>query len=203
MKKLSHWVGLCLTVAVCAASAQTALPMRNVQIEVRQVLSQDSQRAGVEGAARVQVERNGQVGVAGQLQLQQRQTTQSNSVGQYALVLNGRSTRIALGSSTPLRVWQSYLRNGAPVYIQGTVMVDTGSGFWATPRWDGGQWVELEIAAQQMNASVSSTLVLPLNEWTTIAQSDQNMVGSSAGLGGSSNQSGHTASDVQVRLTIR
>jgi hypothetical protein len=214
--------------AAAAAAAASALPLRNVQIEVRQVQQDSTERAGIEAAnPRVEIDRNGQVNVGGQLQIQRRQSSQTSSARQYALVLNGNSTRIALGTSTPVRLVQTVVRNGVVVSTQTVGLLDSGTGFIATPRWNGSDRVALEISAQQTQATgsfgvntntvgspqagsfsrqvsgTSSTLVLPLDVWTTIAQSEQDTSGSSSSLGGGTSQSGRSGYDVQVRLTIK
>lgn len=210
--------------ATTAAAGASTLPLRNVQIEVRQVQQGSSERAGVETTnPRVEIDRNGQVNVGGQLQIQRRQSSQSSNARQYALVLNGNSTRISLGTSTPVRLVHTVVRNGVVVITEGVALLDSGTGFMATPRWNGSDRVALEISAQQQTqatgslgantnttggftrqvSGTSSTLVLPLDVWTTIAQSEQDTAGSSQGLGGGSSQSGRTGYDVQVRLSIK
>lgn len=204
-------------------SSVASLPLRNVQIEVRQVQREDSQRSGVQGNSRVDVGtngRDGQIAINGQVQVEQRQSRQSSSATQYALVLNGRSSRLSLGTSTPLRLMQTYFRNGALFITQGTVMLEANTGFVATPRCSGGERVELEISAQQASraganttgasgntaiqtSGTSSTLVLPLGEWVTVAQSEQDSSSSTSGLGGIGNQTRSSGSDVQVRLTLK
>jgi hypothetical protein len=202
------------------AVTASALPLRNVQIEVRQVQQDNSERSGIQTNPRVDIDRNGQISMGGQLQIQQRQSSQTNNVRQYALVLNGNSTRISLGTSTPLRLVQTSLRNGVVVTTPGAVLISSNTGFVATPRWSGSDRVELDISAQQTHtpsslststgdsftrqiSSTSNTLVLPLDVWTTIAQSEQDTSGSLSNLGGNSNQSGRAGYDVQVRLTIK
>ena len=198
------------------ASNTSTLPLRNVQIEVRQVQRDDTQRAGVQGNVRVEL---GGGNPSGQLQVEQRHTRQTSNASQYVVVLNGRGTRVNLGSSTPLRVVQTYTRNGALFVSQGTIMLQANTGFVATPRWEGGERIELEIAAQQASRpdadsgiyrsgtiqtnATSSTLTLPLGEWVTIAQSEQDSAASTVGLGGTSSQVGQSGSDVQVRLSLR
>jgi hypothetical protein len=215
---------LVLTVTVCALvqsvraqpqiSQSSALPLRNLQIEVRQV--QSSQRenasAGVQGGA--QLTGNGQIGLNGQVQIQQRSQTQSGSSNQFALVLNGRSTRITLGSTVPLRVYQTYVRNGQRILAEGNVLLEANTGFSATPRWTGADTVELEVAAQQTlanapqgglnpNANIGSVLVLPLNEWSTIARSEQSDNTQDRSLLGTGSSARQTAVEVQVRVTVR
>jgi hypothetical protein len=178
------------------------LPLRNIRIEVRQVQRDDSQRSGIGVEAQ------------GQLRAQAGSTQRSSNAVQQALVLNGRSARIALQSTTPYRVLQTFVRNGTVFSTQSTVFLEAGTGFYATPRWEGATTVELEVSAQQSmqgqngNAGVNaaqtnSVLLLPLDEWTTIAQSEQEMGNQSTGLSGTTQQSGQTSTEVQVRVSVR
>lgn len=194
----------------------SALPLRNIQIEVRQVLQSDRQQAGVQASGGLQIGGNGQADAQARLQLRQQQTQQSTTASQQVLVLNGRSARIALRTSTPLRVVQTLVRNGTVIVTRGTVLLDATTGFLATPRWDGSNGVELELAASQaapptpgmpMGAaplsSAASTLMLPLGEWVTVAESDQDSRSTGSGLGGSASQTDQGSSALQVRLTVR
>ncbi|MFZ3219310.1 MAG: hypothetical protein WA174_04710, partial [Rhodoferax sp.] len=52
-------------------------------------------------------------------------------------------------------------------------------------------------------SSAASTLVLPLGEWVTVAESDQDSRSSGSGLGGSASEADQRASTLQVRLTVR
>ena len=156
------------------------LPLRNLLIEVRQVQSDDSQRAGVELGNRGGVQMN--------------QSRNSGSATQQALVLNGRPVRLGLQTTTPIRLLQGFVRNGRVVTTVGTVLLEAGTGFSATPRWDGGALVELELAAQQAlrasnavpgavsSSTTSSVLALPLDEWTTVGESEQSSQSSNSGL---------------------
>jgi len=190
------------------------LPLRNLQIEVRQVQHDDSQSAGLESHGGVRVNPDGSVALTGQVRAQETQARQSGTAVQQVLVFNGRSAHIALRTDTPVRLMQTLVRNGVLVFTQGTVLLQRGTGFSATPRWDGSDRVELEIAAQQaLNASntgasqpsssAASVLVLPLGEWTTVAQSEQQISDARSGQGGAIVQSSQTSTDVQVRLTVR
>ncbi|APW44449.1 hypothetical protein RS694_19285 [Rhodoferax saidenbachensis] len=192
------------------------MPLRNLQIEVRQVQSGESQRNEAGSAGGVQIDSQGQVAVQGTLRLQQRQSQQSSSASQLVLVLNGRSARIALGTVWPLRVFQTWLRDGRLVTTQGTLLIQAGTGFSATPRWDGSDVVELEIAAQQApgnaanavgalqnNSSTTSVVVVPLGEWSTVAQSEQSSQDQQSGLAGGARVSTQSRTDVQVRVTAR
>lgn len=180
-----------------------SLPLRNVLIEVRQVQTDESQRstAALENPAG-----------AG---LQMNQSRNSATTTQQALVLNGRPVRLMLQTTSPIRLLQSFVRNGRVVTTASTVLLETGTGFIATPRWDGGPLVELELAAQQTvrgdmppsggvaQSSLSSMLVVPLDEWTTVGESEQSNQSSRSNLAGGQVQNGLQRTGVQVRISLR
>jgi hypothetical protein len=180
-----------------------SLPLRNLLVEVRQIQSDQSRVAGVG------------VDTAGRLTGQAEQTQDSANAVQQTLVLNGRTARIALQTTTPLRLRQTVARGGQVLVVQSTVLLEAGTGFSATPRWEGGDDVELELAAQQAlhttnappgaqaNASTSSVVRLPLNTWSTVAESDQSSQGDQSGLTGVQNTSGRRRTEVQVRISVR
>jgi hypothetical protein len=177
------------------------LPLRNLLVEVRQVQSDESRVAGVG------------VDSAGRLTGQAGQSQGSANAVQQTLVLNGRTARVALQTTTPLRLRQTVVRGGQVLVVQSTVLLEAGTGFSATPRWDGRDDVELELAAQQAqynaplaaqaNASTSSVVRLPLNVWSTVGESDQSSQGDQSGLTGVQNTSGRRRTEVQVRISVR
>lgn len=202
--------------AINSIANASGLPLRNIQIEVRQVLRNDRQQAGAQASGALQVGSDGQADAQARLQIRQQQTQQAASASQQVLVLNGRSARIALRTSTPMRVVQTLVRNGTVIVTRGTVLLDATTGFLATPRWDGSNQAELELAASQTApatagtpvgatpvSSASSTLVLPMGEWVTVAESDQDSRSSGSGLGGTASETAQQASTLQVRLTVR
>lgn len=211
-----HWLALALfwhlapavyaQAAINSGANATPLPLRNLLIEVRQVQSEDGQQAGVD----VQGGR-----VTGGL-------TQGRSSGtavQQILILNGRPARIAVQTQTPLRLLQSLVRNGQIVTTQGTVLIDAGTGFSALPRWDGGDVVEVELNTQQalrplfpqagaVNAppaqsSTGSSMLLPVGEWITVAETEQTQHGQHNGLRGAQLQGSATRTEVQLRVQLR
>lgn len=208
---------MALTLAVHAQPAPDfianpgALPLRNLQIEVRQLRDshQSQNTVGASGSVLLQP---GQSGGRVNITAQNDQRNDSGHLTQRLLVLNGRSANIMLGNSVPLRLLHSFVQNGVVRYGSGTVLVNAGSGFSATPLWRGGDSAELELAAVQStrnamapptDSRVVSTLVAPLNEWMTVAQSDE------AGMGNSSAPFNHTQSanrsalTVQLRISVR
>lgn len=198
-------------------SAQTVvtpapLPLRNLLIEVRQDdgRNDSSERVAADVNARVQPGRS-EVDIA--IEARRRESTRSGSAQQQVLVLNGRPTAISLGSAVPLRLRQFIVQNGIRRSLPGTVWVQAGTGFTATPVWEGGDTVYLELVATQgrqplgPQASTSTTLMLPLDEWTTIADSedvqDQRQNAAGLGGGGRDTRSSSQSLRVQVRVSVR
>lgn len=193
----------------------TPLPLRNLLIEVRQVQSDSTQQSGMETGGTARIGSDGQLSVQGQLLARQQRSQQGAIAVQQVLVLNGRNAHIALRTAQPLRLLQSFVRNGRVFVTQGMVFLEAGTGFIATPRWDGAEQVELSIAAQQAlpnasrmagptsTASTQSVLVVPLGQWTPIAQSDFSGSNDAQGLGGNSASAMQSSTEVQVRITVR
>jgi hypothetical protein len=101
-----------------------ALPMRNLQIEVRQAGSSlRSQSAlGAQGGVVLQP---GRSGANANITAQDSQRSDARDLVQRVLVLNGRNANINLGNSQPLRLVQARQA--------GTVFIDANSGFSARP----------------------------------------------------------------------
>ena len=192
--------------AINSGANATSLPQRNLLIEVRQVQSEDGQQAGVD----LQGGR-----VTGGLA----QGRSSGTAVQQILILNGRPARIAVQTQTPLRLLQSFVRNGQIVTTQGTVLIEAGTGFSALPRWEGGDVVEVELNTQlalrplfptagMVNAppaqsSTGSSMLLPLGEWMTVAETEQNLQNNQQSLHGTQMQSGVARTEVQLRVSLR
>ena len=201
-----------LLAAQTVVTPGSPLPLRNLLIEVRQDdgRSNSSERVAADVNARVQPGRS-EVDLA--IEARRRESTRSGSTQQQVLVLNGRPTAISLGSAVPLRLRQFIVQNGIRRSVPGTVWVQAGTGFTATPVWEGGDSVYLELVATQgrqplgPQASTSTTLLLPLDEWTTIADSEdvQDQRQNAAGLGGvgRDTRSSSQSLRVQVRVSVR
>jgi len=188
------------------AAGPDALPMRNLQIEVRQAGSSlRSQSAlGAQGGVVLQP---GRSGLNARVTAQDSQGSDSRDLVQRVLVLNGRPANINLGNSQPLRLVQG--RQGV------TVFVDANSGFSARPLWYGGDSVELELAAGQASrtgasplaplssSSTSTSLSVRLGEWVTVAESDDASAGNSSGIADSRQSTRRDSMRVEVRLSVR
>ena len=183
------------------------LPMRNLQIEVRQ--SQADSRAGSSfGASGAIVLSPGQSGGQFGLSGDSRQRQSSQNLSQMVLVLNGRETRINLGNTVPVRVVQSFVRNGQVQVLPGTVLVEANSGFAARPVWRGGDTVEIELGTALAGrggsgASSAATVAAPLGEWFTIAESDSAMDSRGSGTLSQGQQQGASRLKVELRVSVR
>ena len=191
--------------AINLIASRTSIPLRNLQIEVRQIQRSSREQTGVQASGTLQLDASGQEQAQARVQLRDQQDHQSGAAAQQVLVLNGRSAHIALRTSTPFRLMQTVFRNGQAILVQGTVLLDASTGFTATPRWDGSDQAELELAATQASpaSSTASTLLVPVGEWVTVAQSDLEGQSARRGLLGNTSQTEQQASELQVRLTLR
>ncbi len=199
-----------------APTGVESLPLRNLQIEVRQVRgsSQSGSQLQAQGGVTLSP---GQSGANVQINAQDSQRDSNRDLVQRVLVLNGRQAAIRLGNSVPLRLVQTVVQGGVLRVISGSVLVDANSGFSARPVWRGGNSAELELAAGQSarggpgayppgaisSSSTDTVLSLPLGEWVTVAQSDDALSGSSSQLGGSAQSNSREALRVEVRLSVR
>lgn len=180
-----HAQGAIYSGATAGAVAAT-LPLRNLQIEVRQVQRNDADPTAATSGM------------------------QATAARQQVLVLNGRRATIALRNTVPLRLVQTFVHNGVMVLVPGTVLMEAGTGFEATPRWDGQDSVELELAAAQgkgsyhaQSASTTTLVVVPLGEWVTVAQAEQDTADGRFGRDGGGHRSGQSSTEVQVRVSLR
>lgn len=217
MIRIRHLVWAFFSALTFAAQAQTAInsgaigerPLRNLLIEVRQV-EQDRRTQERQDAAAAVRAQPGNTSAALALGIQATQAERSGSAQQQALVLNGRRTAIVLRNNVGLRVLQSFLHQGRWVTVPGTLWLQAGTGFDATPLWDGGDTVELELATLQgrnaltgESASTRTSVMLPLGEWVTVAESEQAQDDQQDGLTSKGRRSSQSRLQVQVRVNLR
>ncbi|MGH6637510.1 MAG: hypothetical protein ACREBY_02765 [Polaromonas sp.] len=203
--------------AINSIATPDPLPLRNLQIEVRQ-LRDGSQAHGTLGAQGGVMLQPGHSGATLDITAQNSQRSDARDLVQRVLVLNGRNVTINLGNSTPLRLVQALVRNGVLRYVSGTVLIAANSGFSARPVWRGGERAELELAAVQStrpgaappsslaslsSSSTSTALTLPLGEWVTVAQSDDAASSGGSGLAGNAQSATREVLRVEVRISVR
>lgn len=194
---------------VISSTSNSTLPLRNLQIEVRQISRDEAQSDafGVGGQVRLSP---GQSSVQLEAGVANRTRSREANAQQQILVLNGRRASVALRNSQPFRLVQTFVINGVMTAVPGTVLIEAGTGFDATARWDGGEQVELDLAASQgqgryhtQTASTSTLVVVPLNAWVTVAQSVDDSSGSRTSTGGQTQWRSGSATEVQVRVSVR
>ncbi len=190
-------------------SQNSTLPLRNLQIEVRQISVDEAAGATRRASGQVQP-RPGQSSAQWEASAQDGERSREASAQQQVLVLNGRRVSIGLRNSTPFRLVQTFVVNGVMTVVPGTVLIEAGTGFDATARWDGDDQVALALTASQgqgryqtQTASTSTLVVVPLNEWVTVAQSDLDSSGSGSSTGGQTQWRHRTTTEVQVRVNVR
>ena len=208
---------LLLAGGVCPAQSPDGrvaepLPLRNLLIEV----VQEDQTQGSDERLDAQAAGHAEPGrVDGRITLgvHSRQRRQIGHAQQQVLVLNGRAAVIVLRNSVALRWRQTRMRNGVRVSVPGTVWLQADTGFTALPIWEGGDSVQLSLAASQGRAPLQAsghadtTLVLPLGEWTTVAESDESLDDrqrdASLSGGGHARQEHSRRLKIKIRVQLR
>lgn len=166
-------------IIVAQARANPAvLSQRNLQIEIRQLGGESSQRG-----------------------------QQSRSLQQEALVMNGRSVSFMLGHTAPMRVVQVLIYKDALHMVPTTVLIERNSGFAARLFWYGGDVAEVEISAMQAqgarSSKVSTTLPIQMNEWITIAQIEDAQHGGIGGVLSRINEDALNSLHLEMRVSLK
>jgi hypothetical protein len=192
---------------VSQAQANPAvLPLRNLQIEIRQTGSDASERSSVDAQGRVILQSGNSRG-EGVVNIDQTRATQSRSLLQQALVLNGRSVSFTLGQTVPLRVVQVLNYKDGLYFVPTTVLLERNSGFTARPLWFGEEVAEVEIstalAQGTRQSKVTTTLPIQIGEWITIAQTEDAQSSQTSGVLSRSSEQGQSSLRVEMRVTVR
>ena len=190
-------------------SIASTLPLRNLSIEVRQINQTSREQSGVSARGNVRLRPNASSANV-DVNAQQNQQSSNTNTLQQVLVLNGRRVAVGLRNSVPLRLVQAVIQNGVLVIVPGTVLLESGTGFDAIARWEGGDLVELELDASQgkgtvmsQTASTATSLMVPVGEWITVAHSDSQGSGNQSAIASSGRWSSQALVQVQLRVTIR
>ncbi|TAG24950.1 MAG: hypothetical protein EAZ37_14550 [Burkholderiales bacterium] len=189
-----------------AQANPVVLPQRNLQIEIRQIGNDAVQRSSVDAQGRV-ILQPGSSRSEGVVGIDQSRSNQSRSLQQQALVLNGRSVSFTLGQTLPLRVVQVLIYKDVVNFVPSAVLIDRNSGFTARPLWYGDDVAEVEISTMlaqgAKQSKVSTTLPIQMNEWITIAQTEESQISSTSGILSRSNQQGQISLRVDIRVTVK
>ncbi len=189
-----------------AQANPTALPLRNLHIEIRQIGNLDAQRSSVDAQGRVIVQprsSRGEVGIG----IDRSRGVQNRSLQQQALVLNGRSVSFSPGQTVPLRVVQVLIYKDAVNLVPSAVLIDRNSGFSARPLWYGDDVAEVEISTMLVQGArqtkVSTTLPVYINEWITIAQMEESQSSMNNGVLSRSSTSEQSSLRFEMRVTVK
>lgn len=189
-----------------AQANPAVIPLKNLLIEIRQIGRETAQRSSVDAQGRV-ILQPGSSRAAGSVSIDQNRSTQSRSLQQQALVLNGRSVSFTLGQTVPLRVVQVLNYKEVLNLVPTTVLIDRNSGFTARPLWYGDEVAEVEISTTltqgTRQSKVTTTLPIQMNEWITIAQSEDAQTSSSSGILSRSSEQGQSSLRVEMRVTVK
>jgi hypothetical protein len=203
----THW-GPSNETANTVVPPTTALPLRNLHIEVRQIDQSTAANESIDATVALEA-RPGQSRVGLGIDARRDQTQRSDQVQQQVLVLNGRRAAIVLRNASPLRLRQMTRRQGVWVNAPGLVWIDQDTGFDAQARWDGGDTVELELTALQhrtmpgSTAAASTFMLAPLGEWITVAQSELDDSSQQDRLTGRGARASQSRLSIQVRVNLR
>lgn len=196
-------------------AVKNELPLRNLRVEVRQLRNQASVGSDYQANGRIILQPGNSRGSFG-FGASDNSGVQNRNFSQNALVLNGRKVRFHIGNEQPLRVVQAYARHGSIAVVPSTVFIQKNSGFYAQPVWYGGRDVEIEIGAMLSNldpyavqklekqqSSTTSTVSVPLGEWTTIAESQDQQYDDSRGTLHKRNRTRTGNMRVQMRVSVQ
>ncbi len=193
-------------IAIQAQANPAVLPVRNLQIEVRQIGNDVTQRSRTDAQGRVILQPGNSRGEA-VVGIDQSRTTQSRDLQQQALVLNGRSVSFSLGQTVPMRVVQVLVYKDALHMVPTSVLIERSSGFTARPLWYGDEVAEVEIsvtvAQGARQSKVSTTLPIQMNEWITIAQIEDAQHGGMSGILSRINEQGLSSLHLEMRVTVK
>ena len=210
MTRITFW----LAALLCAGFVQAAPPQRNLSVEMRVSDDQADAQRDAQGSVTIG-SRGGRPNVGGSVTVQAGSSRQASDSTQRVLVLNGGRATLRLAQGLQVddtEVWWTPWGPGATVRSQWVELVN---GMEVSPRWPGGNApVTLEIAAQSAGratpnsgqplppqASVFTTVQVPMGEWVEVArvQGRQSTVSSGGGFGAATSSRQRS---LQVRVSL-
>lgn len=210
MTRITFW----LAALLCAGFVQAAPPQRNLSVEMRVSDDQADAQRDAQGSVTIG-SRGGRPNVGGSVTVQAGSSRQASDSTQRVLVLNGGRATLRLAQGLQVddtEVWWTPWGPGATVRSQWVELVN---GMEVSPRWPGGDApVTLEIAAQSAGratpnsgqplppqASVFTTVQVPMGEWVEVArmQGRQSTVSSGGGFGAATSSRQRS---LQVRVSL-
>ena len=200
--------------STCIGLAHAAPSQRNLSVEMRVGDDQADAQRDAQGSVTIG-SRGGQPKVGGSVTVQSGSSRQMSDSTQRVLVLNGGRATLRLAQGLQVddtEVWWTPWGPGAAVRSQWVELVN---GMEVQPRWPGGDApVTLEIAAQSAGratpnsgqplppqASVFTTVQVPMGEWVEVArvQGRQSSVSGGGGFGAATSSRQRS---LQVRVSL-
>lgn len=211
MTRITFW----LAALLCAGFAHAAPPLRNLSVEMR--ISDDQADAQRDARGDVTVgNRGGRPVVGGSVTVQSGSSRQAMDATQRVLVLNGGRATLRLAQGLQIddtEVWWTPWGPGVAVRSQWVELVN---GMEVQPNWPGGDApVLLEISAQSAGrarpdpgrplppqASVLTTVQVPMGDWVEVAQVQGRQSTASGGGGGFGASTSSRQRSLQVRVSL-
>ncbi|MCG6939674.1 MAG: hypothetical protein LJE69_00280 [Thiohalocapsa sp.] len=192
------------------ALAKLDRPARNLLVEVRSAVADTRSERGFGISVNEPIGDRGRVvlgsGDSTGIAVRDHGTWQHSQALQRVRVLDGGSARIQVGSITPVPVRERWRAPAGEWRRDSVAGVETGTGFWVTPRvmgdrvvvsidqrsaaWDGGR-----ISSGGVQTRVSG----PLGAWLPLGGTDAAGGGQSGGISGA----GHAMTDALSTLELR
>jgi len=201
--------------SACLGLAHAAPPQRNLSVEMRVSDDQADAQRDAQGSVSIG-SRGGRVNAGGSVTVRAGSSRQAADSTQRVLVLNGGRATLRLAQSLQVddtEVWWTPWGPGGAVRSQWVELVN---GMEVQPRWPGGDApVTLEIAAQSAGratpnsgqplppqASVLTTVQVPMGEWVEVARLQGRQSGSMVSSGGFGAATSSGQRSLQVRVSL-
>jgi hypothetical protein len=185
------------------------LPAVNLRVEWRWIEVSHGVQRGAAADGAFQVGTEGVVDARGQRSLRTRSTRADNESVQQLLVLNGGRAAIRLARSQPVAWLELASTARGPGAVIGQAMVEQVTGIELQARWPGpGAAVEVDLVAEspapgasQGTDQLSTRLLLPAGEWSTVARSGAQRSRSEAGVLSSRDVERSSERQLQLRVS--
>jgi type II secretory pathway component GspD/PulD (secretin) len=199
------------------ALAELDRPIRNLLVEVRSANAGTAHERGIAvgvderigdprgNHGRVVLGPGGGTGIA----VRERSLRQDDRVLQRVRVLDGGSAQIQVGSLTPVPVRERWRSPTGDWQRQTVTGVETGTGFWVTPRVVGDR-VVVDIDQQSTawrrgtvtGGGVQTQVSGPLGAWLPLGGSEGAQGGTSRNVTGAGSASAEATFSLQLRVTV-